>query len=105
VVFELLGPPIFAIAGRTPACGCARPALALGQPDLPTQDHERLKLRQLLTLHRRRGNMVTMSAWWRQQPEVSQDGESYEPLDIQVTGAIKDFTQQSKAGAASRERS
>lgn len=44
-----------------------------------------------LTLRRRRESMITMSAWWRQQPEASRDGESQDRLDIQVTGAVKRF--------------
>jgi hypothetical protein len=65
---------------KTTAAQCLKP---------PTQDHERLRLmRRQLTLHRRREGMVTMSAWRRQQPEASQDGESQERLDIQVTEVI-----------------
>jgi hypothetical protein len=48
-------------------------------------------MRWQLTLRRRRESMVTMRAWWRQQPAASQDGESPERLDIRVTGAVKGF--------------
>jgi hypothetical protein len=48
--------------------------------------------------------MVTMGAWWRQQPEASQDGESQERLDIQGAGAVSDFTQWSKAGPVFGEK-
>ncbi len=50
-------------------------------------------MRGQLTVHRRRQSMATMSAWWRQQPEAIQDGESQERLDIQVTGAVMRFAQ------------
>jgi hypothetical protein len=70
---------IFAVAGRI---GRLHASLPADQQNYPC-DQERLRLmRGQLTLCRRCESMVTMSTWWQQRPEASQDGASQECLDI-----------------------